>query len=101
MLKVGGIHEASLPTGQTSVDYIKPFLVDTSTEEGIKECVTQCCQLGSSRCQYVWLFTSKCFAIGCTAENADKCRPMRMPALSSSAYVAVEYRPGLEADNGG
>lgn len=102
VLKVGGVHKASIPAGRTEVDYIKSYHVDTSSEEGIKECISWCCQLGGNHCQYAWLFTGKCFAIGCTEENAGQCRPVHVLSLSSSIYVALRHRPGREqAGNGG
>ncbi len=90
--KVGQVHMASIPAGRNGVDHIKSAILEGSDDEaGVVECIQECCKLGPNLCQYVWIFTGKCFAVGCTEENAHKCAPLKVSTLESSVYASIQY----------
>lgn len=83
---------ASIPAGRNGVDHIKSAILEGSDDEaGVVECIQECCKLGPNLCQYVWIFTGKCFAVGCTEENAHKCAPLKVSTLESSVYASIQY----------
>lgn len=88
---IGDVFSASIPTGQTKVDFISAFIISgLSGKQAIARCISQCCKLGPDKCQYAWLFTGKCFTVGCTEEGADKCVPLSVPSIKSSIYVQIQ-----------
>lgn len=94
---VGDVFAASIPTGQTKVDFISAFVVSSySGKQAIAQCISQCCKLGPEKCQYAWLFTGKCFTVGCTQEGADKCLPLSVPNIKTSVYVQIQHSPSSQ-----
>lgn len=84
------VYMASIPAGKTEVDYFNGYM-DGEYSSSIEECAQQCCKLGQKICQYAWIFTEKCFVIGCTRENARKCVPDSVSQRIPSTYASVRY----------
>lgn len=98
----GRIFRTSIPKGETNVDHLNGFLVDSYDDADIQDqCVQECCKLGPETCQFAWIFTGKCFAVGCTKENVDKCVPSSIPAMKSSTYILVLHSSVTTKDQPG
>lgn len=57
------------------------------------QCLQKCCALGSQKCQHLWFFKDKCFALACSL-NSNNCDPQSVPANvppSVSTYVHIQY----------
>jgi hypothetical protein len=96
---VAGVYKGAIPSGEAYVDYLDSFVVLGSYEDAVQECVVHCCTLGREHCQYAWLFSGKCFTIGCTKKNAEKCQPKERPSLTST-YVQLHF-PQVEKGEAG
>lgn len=92
---IAGIYRAAIPAGETKVDHFNGFQGE-QYGGSLKECAKQCCKLGPEICQYAWVFTGKCFAVGCTEENSRKCVPKTLSTLTTSIYVALHYPANYE-----
>ena len=60
------------------------------------ECFQQCCMLGVDRCQYLWIFRNKCYAVGCSLQS-NYCDPQLVhPNVppATSTYFEVYYSYG-------
>ena len=86
-----------------SLDHFQVIGVATFPED----CFIQCCSLGPSGCQYIWIFGNICFAVACTAEGASNCQPKTTDGLGlNSYYLTMTYSEssnegpldGLESD---
>lgn len=89
---INQVHMSSIPTGETKVDYFHGYM-DGEYSGSIEECAEQCCKLGPDICQYAWIFTEKCFIIGCSPLNAWKCAPeaVHYSKLGPSIYASVAH----------
>lgn len=98
----GRVFRTSIPKGETNVDHLNGFLVDSYDDADIRDkCVQECCKLGPETCQFAWIFTGKCFAVGCTKENVDKCVPSSIPSMKSSTYILVVHSSVTTEDQPG
>ena len=61
----------SIPTGNVkNLDYLHSLGVSDS----YKDCAELCCRHGP-RCQIGWLFSGKCYAVGCNSDHKKMCKP--------------------------
>ena len=72
-------------------DYITELVASGEGNILMERCIEQCCELGPPLCQYTWIISGKCFAIGCKIENSNKCLPKTMSEVAESLYVEMTY----------
>ncbi len=90
------MYHTSLPTGQTNVDYIDPFLITNGSD--IMECAQACCKRPALY-QYAWIITSKCFCVGCDALTKEKCMPLSLSTLTDSTYARLGFHSAKISDS--
>lgn len=55
--------------------------------EKVEECIKMCCDEGSERCQYAWVFQGICYGVLCNSTELDMCSPKKV--AFHSTYVRV------------
>ena len=76
------------PSGLRSV-----VLLMDGQERSESQCFQKCCELGRQRCQHLWFFRTKCYAISCDLYS-DHCDPISVPSnipTSTSVYIDIHY----------
>ena len=85
---LGTLHSNSIPRGQTHVDSIRSI----GSHFTIQQCAQRCCQLGSTMCQYAWMFEYRCFAVACP-DNPEQCTPTRFPDVDTT-FIEISWPGG-------
>lgn len=63
-----------------------------TNREAIDSCITKCCELGPTHCQYIWVIAGICSAVSCNDGSLD-CDPINLPPTASvnSIYVRMMH----------
>ena len=89
---------SAAPHNVSAVDHLWELGKRTSVEE----CVSRCCSLGPSGCQYVWVLLETCYAVVCNsfAHRDSVCAPRSMvgtPYAKMTSYVEIGFGRGVES----
>ena len=57
------------------------------------QCLEKCCDLGPTKCQFIWVFESKCFAVACSSGHEFLCKPKEIfdENASKTRYFAITH----------
>ena len=67
-----------------------------NTRGSMSNFIVQCCQLGPSLCQYMWIIDNVCYAVSCR-EGSDACDPLVIPITDDISSIYFKLTPA----NGG
>ncbi len=81
--------------------FLEPLKLDglqyLGRRTSIEKIVVECCQLGSEKCQYLWIYGDDCYAVSCTT-TPQACEPthqQRDQATTTSIYVKIEHNSNI------
>ena len=100
--KISNGYQNAMPRGELKDIQVTPLESDSP-----KECIEQCCKLGSSLCQYILVFESKCMAIACSRETEQFCAPQYISGEegAKTGYYEIMHPSGhyvgLDGDSEG
>lgn len=87
---VGEQYLHSIPFGGMKNPNLKinPILASSALK-----CLEECCDLGPSVCQFIWVFESKCFAVACSSGHDFLCEPKEIfdENASKTRYFAITH----------
>ena len=92
--KVADHYQNSYPSGNIRELDITPLEANSPVQ-----CLQQCCTLGPTTCQYIWVLKDKCYAVACSPMTESLCMPREMSSNDGPAtgYYKIQYsNPDLE-----
>ena len=89
--KVADHYQNSIPSGNIRELDITPLEANSPAQ-----CLEQCCTLGPTACQYIWVFKEKCYAVACSPVTESLCMPREM---SSNNGPATGYYKILHSED--